>query len=555
MKFAHCKGDEMKRNQDDDLTAQSRDVELDQNTEPSAPTSGEREPDVHSTPERLTLQEMDAHRVSPFQEFDEQAHHDPDPWSRGDERDDAELSTHLGERVPPKKTKRNRRLISAVALLGIIIGGVLALYYIFSPSRSVKINVKTKQPTQTQDAIAKSDKAPEDVTAEAIAEVRRAISNPSAAASPSTATSVLPRGAQGLTAPLSSTVLPPETTENPGDTKQHEPSAREDSRRNRERSIRFVIDGDQSPIRKVSLDSHPNDAADRRDRALLDALPVTSSQDGRPSKTSFVANASRKLSTNPSIAPVVLPRFGSILPVRTLGKIYTLRSGSSIRLELTRYVSGEGWSLSKGTVLIGQVRGSERDRAFIAITGFIEPSRDRFVNLAGETLGDDGGSGIRGKFHKLSSGWSRAFARVGSAAVNVAGAVAGSRIGGQPVIITDVGSRTISPFSTEVDSSLLNQARGFVEVPAGTPGFVMVTTLPADVRAIDAEPDHLAQFSDTTTASANQSGALTQEELAQLLTSGDTTRIREALPRMSPQMRRVAETVLAESAQKEPERE
>jgi hypothetical protein len=250
-----------------------------------------------------------------------------------------------------------------------------------------------------------------------------------------------------------------------------------------------------------------------------------------------------------------LPRFGSILPVRTLGKIYTLRSGSSIRLELTRYVSGEGWSLSKGTVLIGQIRGSERDRAFIAITGFIDPSRDRFVNLNGEILGDDGGSGIRGEFHKLSSGWSRAFARVGSAAVNVAGAIAGSRISGQPVIITDVGSRTISPFSSEVDSSLLNQARGFVEVPAGTSGFVMVTTLPADVKAVDAEPDHLAQFSDTTTASANQSGALTQEELAQLLTSFDTTRIREALPRMSPQMRRVAETVLAESAQKESDRE
>ena len=546
----------MKRNQDDDLTAQSRDVELDQNTERAAPTSGEREPDVHSRPERITLQETDAHRVSPFQEFDEQAHHDPDPWSRGDERDDAELSTHLGARMPSKKTKRNRRLISAVALLVIIIGGVLALYYIFSPSHSVKINVKTKQPTQTQDAIAKSDKAPEDVTAEAIAEVRRAISNPSAAASPSTATSVLPRGAENLPAPLSSTVLPSDPSETPSDTKQHEASPREESRRNRERSIRFTIDGDQSPIRKVSLDSHPTDAASvRPDKTPLDTPTLTSPEASRQFKPSFVANASRKLSTNPSIEPVVLPRFGSILPVRTLGKIYTLRSGSSIRLELTRYVSGEGWSLSKGTVLIGQVRGSERDRAFIAITGFIEPSRDRFVNLAGETLGDDGGSGIRGKFHKLSSGWSRAFARVGSAAVNVAGAVAGSRISGQPVIITDVGSRTISPFSTEVDSSLLNQARGFVEVPAGTAGFVMVTTLPADVKAVDAEPDHLAQFSDTTTASANQSGALTQEELAQLLTSGDTTRIREALPRMSPQMRRVAETVLAESAQKESDRE
>jgi hypothetical protein len=242
-------------------------------------------------------------------------------------------------------------------------------------------------------------------------------------------------------------------------------------------------------------------------------------------------------------------------PVRTLGKIYTLRSGSSIRLELTRYVSGEGWSLSKGTVLIGQVRGSERDRAFIAITGFIDPTRDRFVNLNGEILGDDGGSGIRGEFHKLSSGWSRAFARVASSAVNVAGAIAGSRVSGQSVIIADVGSRTISPVSSEVDSSLLNQARGFVEVPAGTSGFVMVTTLPADVKGVDAEPDRLAQSSDLTATAANSPSALTQEELAQLFTSGDTTRIREALPRMSPQMRRIAETVLAESSVRQPDRE
>ena len=525
----------MKRNPENDLARQASDAELEHTIEPAEPTSDERRTDL---------------------QFDEQANHDRDPWSRDDEREDAELSTQFGARVPSKKSKHNRRLISAVALLFITICCALALYYTFSPSRLVKINVKTKQPTQAQDATAKSDKAPDDVTAEAIAEVRSAISNPSAATSPSTSASVLPRGAQSLPTPMSSSVLPPDIADTPADSKQHEASGRKESRRNRERSIRFSIDGDQPSARKASLDSHATDAASmREDKRLSDMSALTTQEASHTSRPSFVANASRKLSTKPSVAPIILPSFGSILPVRTLGKIYTLRSGSSIRLELTRYVSGEGWSLSKGTVLIGQVRGSEQDRAFIAITGFIEPSRDRFVNLAGETLGDDGGSGIRGKFHKLSSGWSRALARVGSAAVNVAGAVAGSRISGQPVIITDVGSRTISPFSTEVDSSLLNQARGFVEVPAGTPGFVMVTTLPADVKAVDAEPDHLAQFSDTTTTSANQSGALTQEELAQLLTSGDTTRIREALPRMSPQMRRLAETVLAESAQKESDRE
>jgi len=525
----------MKPNHDDDLATPSRDAELDHTSERAAPTSGERGTDI---------------------QFDEQANHHRDPWSRTDGRDDAELSTQFGARVPPKKSKHKRRLISAVALLFIAIGCVLALYYTFSPSRSVKINVKTKQPTQAQDATAKSDKAPDDVTAEAIAEVRSAISNPSPATPPSTSASVLPRGAQNLTAPTSSTVLPPDISETPADSKQHEASAREESRRNRERSIRFSIDGDQPSARKASLDSHATDAASmREDKRLSETSAHTTQEASHSSRPSFFTNASRKLSTKPSVAPIILPSFGSILPVRTLGKIYTLRSGSSIRLELTRYVSGEGWSLSKGTVLIGQVRGSERDRAFIAITGFIDPSRDRFVNLNGEILGDDGGSGIRGEFHKLSSGWSRAFARVASSAVNVAGAIAGSRVSGQPVIITDVGSRTISPVSSEVDSSLLNQARGFVEVPAGTAGFVMVTTLPADVKGVDAEPDRLAQSSDITAADANSPSALSQEELAQLFTSGDTTRIREALPRMSPQMRRIAETVLAESSERQPDRE
>ena len=132
--------------------------------------------------------------------------------------------------------------------------------------------------------------------------------------------------------------------------------------------------------------------------------------------------------------------------------------------------------------------------------------------------------------------------------MTVGGAIAGGRISGQPVIITDIGSRTVSPFSYEIDSALLQESRGFVEVPAGTAAFVMVTTLPGTVRAVDAEPEHLTNYSpDIVTAGANQPGALSQEELALLLTSRDTKRIREALPRMSPQMRQLAELMLADA--------
>jgi hypothetical protein len=449
-----------------------------------------------------------------------------------------------------KPRGHKRRIVTGVALLAITIVCVGALYYTFRPSRSVKVSLKAKQPRQAQDATDTNNKAPDDVTAEAIAEVRSAISSPAVAKPTLSSPSVLPSTAPNLGGATSSTVLPPDNSLSDKATVTHEPeaSASSASRRNHEQSIRFP-DEDESVAKRIS---NSTGHGTKLDDATSTLSVNRENEITRRSRSATYASLSTKSSAKAAITPAVLPSFGSVLPVRTLGKIYTLRSGSSVRLELTRYVTGEGWSLPKGTVLVGQVRGSERDRAFIAVTGFIDPSRAGFVNLTAEVLGDDGGSGIQGKFHKLSSGWSRAFARVGSAAVNVAGAIAGSRISGQPVIITDIGSRTVSPFSYEVDSALLQQNRGFVEVPAGTAAFVMVTTLPSDVKGVDAQPEHLASFD---TAPAIQPTALSQEELALLLTSGDASRIRDALPRMSPSMRQIAESVLAETATKQSDRE
>jgi hypothetical protein len=252
-----------------------------------------------------------------------------------------------------------------------------------------------------------------------------------------------------------------------------------------------------------------------------------------------------------SSAPIVLPSFGSIIPVRTLGKIYTLRSGSITRLEITRNVSGEGWTLSKGTVLIGSISGGEQDRAFVSLSGFIDPNADRFVKLTGETLGSDGGSGLKGKLHKVSKAWSRAFSRVGSSAAQIGGAVAAGRISGQPVIMTDLGSRTVSPLTSEVDGAVLDSSnnRGFVEVPAGTVGFVMVTAIPPETKGVDAlpnrSPSDFTQVAGGETASPNT--GLSDDELAELLSSADPQRIQAAMPRMTPRMRKLAESVLAES--------
>ncbi|MGH9765700.1 MAG: hypothetical protein ACREAC_33095, partial [Blastocatellia bacterium] len=114
-------------------------------------------------------------------------------------------------------------------------------------------------------------------------------------------------------------------------------------------------------------------------------------------------------------------------------------------------------------------------------------------------------------------------------------------------IVSDIGSQAVSPFSSELDSSL-QQSRGFVELPAGTSAFVMVTTLPSDEKGADRQPDPPGRTQDTVLANSDQSGAITDDELAALLTSGDPKSIREALPRMSPDVRRVAETLLTETS-------
>jgi len=92
-----------------------------------------------------------------------------------------------------------------------------------------------------------------------------------------------------------------------------------------------------------------------------------------------------------------LPPFGTMLPVRTQGVIFTLRNNSYARVELTRDMVGNGWSLPKGTVLIGRTSGSEHDRAFVNVIGYIDPRENKLVTMKGEVLGNDGANGIPGK--------------------------------------------------------------------------------------------------------------------------------------------------------------
>jgi len=466
-----------------------------------------------------------------------------------DDKNKAEIDSPLDDQTGQPNDRQNhprsrsrRRTIATASLLLLIGGACYLVWSMFGTKGAGRIDLRVRSPRPEEKVDAGDHPAkpvaPDDVTAEAIAEARRAIGAPS----PASAAVPTPQDAHKATGQTSPSVLTPPPLEVPNSHGSAQPngvstgtsadqsrnSLKAASGRNTEQSIR--LDADPPPVKEKlpTLNAGP-------------AKRVADLPSSQPAVQSFAHSS----------APIVLPSFGSIIPVRTLGKMYTLRSGSITRLEVTRNVSGEGWTLSKGTVLIGSISGGEQDRAFVSLSGFIDPNTDRFVKLTGETLGSDGGSGLKGKLHKVSKAWSRAFSRVGSSAAQIGGAVAAGRISGQPVIMTDLGSRTVSPLTSEVDGAVLDSStsRGFVEVPAGTVGFVMVTAIPPETKGVDAlpnrSPSDFTQVAGGETTSPNT--GLSDDELAELLSSADPQRIQAAMPRMTPRMRKLAESVLAES--------
>ncbi len=258
-------------------------------------------------------------------------------------------------------------------------------------------------------------------------------------------------------------------------------------------------------------------------------------------------------SSNGRTEQVSLPPLGTMLPVRTLGTIYTLRSEGYVRMQLTRAVEGRGWSLARGTELYGVVRGSDFEigRAQVQLVGFIDQSTGRLVRLQGSVLGGDGADGLRGRKRSLQSGWGRAL-RIAGAGVAEALSTVAATVGRRPVYVGDIygygAPRVTSPLMQELNGIAYRQGRGgFVEVPAGTAGYVLVMTSPREIQGVDADAntpiEDLRRSSDANTQRA--ATQLSEAELAELMTSGNRDSIRRALPRMTPEMRRIAEAVLA----------
>ncbi len=400
---------------------------------------------------------------------------------------------------------KRRRFLRGFLLLATLALVVAGFFFWLSGSGRKRIDLPVRdRSAQAERPTPQND----DLTAQAIAEVR-ASASPAPSASPSPATAIEPAKAGDttpVTVPLGGTVVSVESPPAPGapgvpSTSAPPRSSESASGRNMERSIRCA--STQKPSAQPSKQSPAPDLA-RATAAARPASPIV------PEKT------------------VTLPPFGALLPVRTLGAIYTLRPSIS-RFELTRDMRGDGWMMKKGTILVGQQQGSQLDRAYVSLMGFIDPASGRLVKLSGDALGSDGAPGLRGKRRRLGSRWARVLSRAASSAVAL-GQAALSR-GGTIINVPGAVSSEVEGFTSSAASS-----REFVEVSAGAAGFLLVTDLPKEVRGVSPEPG------------AGEVGeALGDEELAKLVTDGSPEQIRAALPRMTPELRRIAEAVLKET--------
>ena len=259
-----------------------------------------------------------------------------------------------------------------------------------------------------------------------------------------------------------------------------------------------------------------------------------------PARASIAGRTDQSDQNSPSSRPTkrtAAPNFGAMLPVRLMGVLYTLRQGSLARLELVRDLRAGNWQLSRGTVFIGQTLSGEFDRAYLQIKGFIDPDTQTFTKLEGEVLGNDGGAGLRGKQRRISPAWVRVLDRAAEAGVQIATGVLNRRSSSVVIAADPYGTYRSA---SSADGLRSDQNKTFVEVPARTTGFVMVTTLP------EATSDsHLAK-------AGSQAESLTDEELAELMAEAKPSRIRAALPRMNPELQRVAQMVLKEIEAEKP---
>ena len=383
-------------------------------------------------------------------------------------------------------------------------------------------------------------------------------------------------------------VLPPAPGTNKGVQDSRTEKAIAEAQRLTEKNVRGELDGPQTDLtpKQDSPFSFPSDSGtpsmgseQTKDSTVLNdsqtsntdsaerqsSQPTTLKSQRNSESSLYIVEPPSQVSANPTsnksliptprkdevkAEPIVLPTFGTMLPVETIGSLYTLRAGALVRMQLTRDVSANGWSMKRGTVLVGSTKGSDLDRAIVSLVGFIDPHTNKLVRLEGDLLGGDGALGLKGKRRRIDAGWTRVLSRLVTAGAEIAGAFLSGRDRDTVIISDGVRTRTVNPITEEISGVLgseleRDKSRSFVEVSAGTPGYVLVTELPSQIEgatSIPASDDSLSSLTNVETP--RPSTGLSERELADLLANGSREQIMAAMPRMSPEMRKIAEAVL-----------
>jgi hypothetical protein len=422
------------------------------------------------------------------------------------------------------------KLIGWSLVLLLIGGGVFALYFLLRVNR-VNVRVQADSPREAQTAKPKTDgqNSEDAVTAEAIRMAREA--------------SGLDSGTTGNRNALSSTSSSPTPTpspqygrgpylaytgkSSPATDRMEDNGSKQDQNQQQGNTNQT---GKPNEFSTPLLQSHANVT---QSISVEDFIPkITTERGGTPS------SRTTDKATLPSVAlkpmSAVLPPFGTMLPVRTQGVIFTLRNSSYARLELTRDCAGPGWSIPKGTILVGRTSGSETDRAFVSVVGFIDPRDNKFVKMTGEVMGADGASGIPGKRVGVDRNrLKETLRKVASSGIQVAGTMAGALTGRGTVVIDSAGYRLLNPLTSDARGivSGSDERHSFVKVEAGRSAYVMVADLPKPLQSIDAPGDEdLAQAAHT----------LTDREVMELILFGTPVEIRTAFPLMNEEQKKLA---------------
>ncbi len=427
-----------------------------------------------------------------------------------------------------RKKSWKRRLISWTVVLALMVGIPVALYLLLRVNRvNVKVDANSRRESSNLKPKTDSGNSESTLTSEAINIAREAagsdnarsgnavpIPSPNASATPSPSPGTYLRTNYAYTG-NSSPVFDQVNDINRDGNQQQQNGA-----------------GNQQQVKTGELltaapmQNHANPTVS----ILVDDTPAKSAT---PQQTMTTAQIESRLKSKPAAinavkTPAVLPPFGTMLPVRTQGVIFTLRNNSYARMELTRDSSGQGWSLPKGTVFIGRTTGSESDRAFVNVIGYIDPRENKLVKINGDVLGNDGATGIPGK--RLGVDRNRlkqTLRKVASSGLQVAGLMSGAL--GRGTVILDRSGYPI-PDDVRGLSGRSDAKNSFVKVQAGESAYVMVADLPKPMQAVDAPGDDEL---------AHAALSLTDREVMELILFGSPDDIRAATPLMTDEQKKL----------------